>query len=167
MPVRSSLRGAALLFFQLLLSFSIFSECHIIRVIIVCSYTIVFHSRGLALETCGISNLRHLLLTALFQLIVPVSSSYPTQEKHFSAAAYVRTFFSMLLTCMLDTVFFFFFFLLARDPNGRIRLYCKGADTVIYERLHARNPIKQATQEALDVSWPSCLCYAMSAKQKW
>nr|XP_056704162.1 phospholipid-transporting ATPase IC [Euleptes europaea] len=38
-----------------------------------------------------------------------------------------------------------------KDPNGRIRLYCKGADTVIYERLHPRNPKRQATQEALDI----------------
>ncbi|XP_039606400.1 phospholipid-transporting ATPase IC [Polypterus senegalus] len=51
-----------------------------------------------------------------------------------------------------------------RFPNGKIRLYCKGADTVIYERLHpdARN-IKD-TQEALDVFANEtlrtlCLCY--------
>ncbi|XP_054843035.1 phospholipid-transporting ATPase IC [Eublepharis macularius] len=53
---------------------------------------------------------------------------------------------------------------ITRDSNGRIRLYCKGADTVIYERLHPRNPKRQATQEALD-NFASetlrtlCLCY--------
>lgn len=39
-----------------------------------------------------------------------------------------------------------------RTPEGSIRLYCKGADTVIYERLHRMNPTKQETQDALDVS---------------
>lgn len=39
-----------------------------------------------------------------------------------------------------------------RTPEGSIRLYCKGADTVIYERLHPTNPTKQETQDALDVS---------------
>uniref|UniRef100_A0A8D0HF46 Phospholipid-transporting ATPase n=1 Tax=Sphenodon punctatus TaxID=8508 RepID=A0A8D0HF46_SPHPU len=51
-----------------------------------------------------------------------------------------------------------------RDPNGNIRLYCKGADTVIYERLHPRNPRRQDTQEALDTFAVEtlrtlCLCY--------
>ncbi|XP_048358974.1 phospholipid-transporting ATPase IC [Sphaerodactylus townsendi] len=41
--------------------------------------------------------------------------------------------------------------IIIRDPNGKIQLYCKGADTVIYERLHPRNPKRQATQEALDI----------------
>lgn len=41
--------------------------------------------------------------------------------------------------------------IIVREPNGNIRLYCKGADTVIYERLHPNNPIKEETQEALDV----------------
>ncbi|KAF7244001.1 Phospholipid-transporting ATPase IC [Varanus komodoensis] len=40
---------------------------------------------------------------------------------------------------------------IVRDPNGAIRLYCKGADTVIFERLHPENPKKQDTEEALDV----------------
>ncbi len=39
-----------------------------------------------------------------------------------------------------------------RFPDGRIRLYCKGADTVIYERLDANSKNKETTQEALDVS---------------
>lgn len=37
-------------------------------------------------------------------------------------------------------------------PNGRIRLYCKGADTVVYERLNPKSLHKETTQEALDVS---------------
>ncbi|KAL8204052.1 UNVERIFIED_CONTAM: Phospholipid-transporting ATPase IC [Gekko kuhli] len=53
---------------------------------------------------------------------------------------------------------------IVRDPKGSIRLYCKGADTVIYERLHPRNPRRQATQEALDIFAGEtlrtlCLCY--------
>ncbi|XP_063997843.1 phospholipid-transporting ATPase IC [Pogoniulus pusillus] len=51
-----------------------------------------------------------------------------------------------------------------RGADGRIRLYCKGADTVIYERLHPRSPQREATQEALDVFASEtlrtlCLCY--------
>lgn len=45
--------------------------------------------------------------------------------------------------------------LLVRTPEGNIKLYCKGADTVIYERLHRMNPTKQETQDALDVSLTS------------
>jgi phospholipid-translocating ATPase len=37
--------------------------------------------------------------------------------------------------------------------NGRLRLYCKGADNVIYERLKADScEIKSKTQEHLNVS---------------
>ncbi|NXP73439.1 AT8B1 ATPase, partial [Ramphastos sulfuratus] len=51
-----------------------------------------------------------------------------------------------------------------RGADGSIRLYCKGADTVIYERLHPCNPQREATQEALDVFASEtlrtlCLCY--------
>ncbi|XP_077792582.1 phospholipid-transporting ATPase IC isoform X1 [Podarcis muralis] len=53
---------------------------------------------------------------------------------------------------------------ITREPDGAIKLYCKGADTVIYERLHPRNPTKHATQEALDIFANEtlrtlCLCY--------
>uniref|UniRef100_A0A8B9TIT3 Phospholipid-transporting ATPase n=1 Tax=Anas platyrhynchos TaxID=8839 RepID=A0A8B9TIT3_ANAPL len=53
---------------------------------------------------------------------------------------------------------------IVRDCNGNIRLYCKGADTVIYERLHPRNVKREATEEALDVFANEtlrtlCLCY--------
>ncbi|XP_061471283.1 phospholipid-transporting ATPase IC isoform X2 [Rhineura floridana] len=51
-----------------------------------------------------------------------------------------------------------------REPDGAIKLYCKGADTVVYERLHPRNPKRQATEEALDIFANEtlrtlCLCY--------
>uniref|UniRef100_A0AAQ5ZLN0 Phospholipid-transporting ATPase n=1 Tax=Amphiprion ocellaris TaxID=80972 RepID=A0AAQ5ZLN0_AMPOC len=36
-------------------------------------------------------------------------------------------------------------------PDGRIRLYCKGADTVIYERLAPNSRHKETTQTALDL----------------
>ena len=36
--------------------------------------------------------------------------------------------------------------------NGKIRLYCKGADNVIFERLRqGQEEMKQKTQEHLDV----------------
>ncbi|XP_037364368.1 phospholipid-transporting ATPase IC [Talpa occidentalis] len=54
--------------------------------------------------------------------------------------------------------------IIVRTPEGNIRLYCKGADTVIYERLHPMNPTKQETQDALDIFANEtlrtlCLCY--------
>lgn len=54
--------------------------------------------------------------------------------------------------------------IIVRTPEGSIRLYCKGADTVIYERLHRMNPRKQETQDALDIFASEtlrtlCLCY--------
>ncbi|XP_068418688.1 phospholipid-transporting ATPase IC [Eschrichtius robustus] len=54
--------------------------------------------------------------------------------------------------------------IIVRTPEGNIRLYCKGADTVIYERLHRMNPMKQETQDALDIFASEtlrtlCLCY--------
>ncbi|XP_054035263.1 phospholipid-transporting ATPase IC [Dryobates pubescens] len=53
---------------------------------------------------------------------------------------------------------------IVRGADGSIRLYCKGADTVIYERLHPCNPQRQATEEALDIFASEtlrtlCLCY--------
>ncbi|XP_029821556.1 phospholipid-transporting ATPase IC [Manacus vitellinus] len=53
---------------------------------------------------------------------------------------------------------------IVREAGGDIRLYCKGADTVIYERLHPSNPKREATEEALDVFANEtlrtlCLCY--------
>ncbi|XP_045383392.1 phospholipid-transporting ATPase IC isoform X1 [Lemur catta] len=54
--------------------------------------------------------------------------------------------------------------IIIRTPEGNIRLYCKGADTVIYERLCRMNPTKQETQDALDIFASEtlrtlCLCY--------
>ncbi|XP_059845663.1 phospholipid-transporting ATPase IC [Hypanus sabinus] len=39
--------------------------------------------------------------------------------------------------------------IILREPEGKVKLYCKGADTVIYERLHPDNPNKENTEEAL------------------
>lgn len=77
----------------------------------------------------------------------------------------------ILREIMSNIVFFFFFkerdfsFMIfvwlcslfsVKFPDGRIRLYCKGADTVIYERLSTNTQHRQTTQEALDVgSWRS------------
>jgi phospholipid-transporting ATPase len=38
-----------------------------------------------------------------------------------------------------------------RGPDGRIKLYTKGADTVILERLAQNNPFVEATLEHLEV----------------
>lgn len=37
-----------------------------------------------------------------------------------------------------------------RCPDGKIRIYCKGADTVILERLHKDNPIVEVTLQHLE-----------------
>uniref|UniRef100_UPI00398E54CE phospholipid-transporting ATPase IC isoform X1 n=2 Tax=Pristiophorus japonicus TaxID=55135 RepID=UPI00398E54CE len=39
--------------------------------------------------------------------------------------------------------------IILRDPEGNIKLYCKGADTVIYERLHPNSPNNESTEETL------------------
>ncbi|XP_039517002.1 phospholipid-transporting ATPase IC [Pimephales promelas] len=41
--------------------------------------------------------------------------------------------------------------IILKFPNGRIRLYCKGADTMIYERLDPNSKDKETTQEALNI----------------
>ncbi|KAI5612796.1 phospholipid-transporting ATPase IC, partial [Silurus asotus] len=51
-----------------------------------------------------------------------------------------------------------------RLPNGRIRLYCKGADTVIYQRLSPASLHTATTEEALNIFANEtlrtlCLCY--------
>uniref|UniRef100_A0A8C3U9R3 Phospholipid-transporting ATPase n=1 Tax=Catharus ustulatus TaxID=91951 RepID=A0A8C3U9R3_CATUS len=53
---------------------------------------------------------------------------------------------------------------IVRESSGSIKLYCKGADTVIYQRLHPRSLKREATEEALDVFANEtlrtlCLCY--------
>lgn len=57
-----------------------------------------------------------------------------------------------------------FFFFLVKFPDGRIRLYCKGADTVIYERLAQNTKYRETTQTALDVG--SCGLYFYSCHWK-
>ncbi|XP_076614933.1 phospholipid-transporting ATPase IC [Chaetodon auriga] len=54
--------------------------------------------------------------------------------------------------------------IILKFPDGRIRLYCKGADTVIYERLSPNSRHKESTQTALDEFANAtlrtlCLCY--------
>jgi phospholipid-transporting ATPase len=39
-----------------------------------------------------------------------------------------------------------------RTPNGKIKLYCKGADTVILERLGKNQPYTEKTLVHLEVS---------------
>ncbi|XP_038646502.1 phospholipid-transporting ATPase IC isoform X1 [Scyliorhinus canicula] len=39
--------------------------------------------------------------------------------------------------------------IILRSPEGKIKLYCKGADTVIYERLDPNSPNSESTEQAL------------------
>lgn len=40
-----------------------------------------------------------------------------------------------------------------RSPEGKLTLYCKGADTIIYERLHPScDKLKEVTTGHLNVS---------------
>ncbi len=39
---------------------------------------------------------------------------------------------------------------IVRSPDGKIKLYCKGADTVILERLNENNPFVEQTIQHLD-----------------
>ncbi|XP_047388360.1 phospholipid-transporting ATPase IK [Sciurus carolinensis] len=64
---------------------------------------------------------------------------------------------------------------LVRNPEGSIRLYTKGADTVILERLHKRGDVEMATEEVLltfakETLRTLCLAYkevGEEAYQKW
>ncbi|KAM9734402.1 LOW QUALITY PROTEIN: phospholipid-transporting ATPase IC [Menidia menidia] len=54
--------------------------------------------------------------------------------------------------------------IILKFPDGRIRLYCKGADTVVYERLSPNSKYRDSTQNALDIFANEtlrtlCLCY--------
>lgn len=60
--------------------------------------------------------------------------------------------FSFCLSVTLSVCFSHVCVCAVRFPDGSIRLYCKGADTVIYQRLDPNTPNKETTQEALDVS---------------
>ncbi|XP_041741251.1 phospholipid-transporting ATPase IC [Coregonus clupeaformis] len=62
--------------------------------------------------------------------------------------------------------------IILRFPDGRIRLYCKGADTVIYERLSPNSRYKEVTQTALDIFANEtlrtlCLCYKDISEQEF
>uniref|UniRef100_A0A8C3Y1C1 Phospholipid-transporting ATPase n=1 Tax=Catharus ustulatus TaxID=91951 RepID=A0A8C3Y1C1_CATUS len=50
---------------------------------------------------------------------------------------------------------------IVRESSGSIKLYCKGADTVIYQRLHPRSLKREATEEvfANETLRTLCLCY--------
>ncbi|CAL8326744.1 unnamed protein product [Boreogadus saida] len=57
-------------------------------------------------------------------------------------------------------------------PDGRIRLYCKGADTVIYERLSPHSLHQETTQTSLDIFANEtlrtlCLCYKDISQAEW
>jgi len=52
---------------------------------------------------------------------------------------------------------FLFLFLVVRSPEGDLTLYCKGADTILYELLHSScESLKEETTEHLNVSVSFC-----------
>ncbi|XP_041861295.1 phospholipid-transporting ATPase IC isoform X1 [Melanotaenia boesemani] len=46
---------------------------------------------------------------------------------------------------------------LVREPDGGLKLYCKGADIVILERLQKDNPYQESTERALEFFAEACL----------
>ncbi|XP_017572271.1 phospholipid-transporting ATPase IC [Pygocentrus nattereri] len=46
---------------------------------------------------------------------------------------------------------------LVRTPEGELKLYCKGADIVILERLRKDSPHQESTEQALEVFAQNCL----------
>ncbi|XP_061093824.1 phospholipid-transporting ATPase IC [Conger conger] len=46
---------------------------------------------------------------------------------------------------------------LVRDPEGNLKLYCKGADIVILERLQQNSPHQESNERALDLYAQGCL----------
>ena len=50
---------------------------------------------------------------------------------------------------------------IARRPDGAIVLYCKGADSVIYERLHPTAQHRENTLDVLEVG-RECVCSMLS-----
>uniref|UniRef100_A0A8C5AP35 Phospholipid-transporting ATPase n=1 Tax=Gadus morhua TaxID=8049 RepID=A0A8C5AP35_GADMO len=62
--------------------------------------------------------------------------------------------------------------IILKFPDGRIRLYCKGADTVIYERLSPHSLHQETTQTSLDIFANEtlrtlCLCYKDISQAEW
>ncbi|XP_070706126.1 phospholipid-transporting ATPase IC [Pempheris klunzingeri] len=62
--------------------------------------------------------------------------------------------------------------IILKFPDGRIRLYCKGADTVIYERLSPNSRHKESTETALEVFANAtlrtlCLSYKDISAAEW
>jgi len=49
-----------------------------------------------------------------------------------------------------------------RGPDGKIKLYCKGADTVIFERLAPNNPYVESTMAHLEVRSSASLFLSLS-----
>ncbi|XP_039550930.1 phospholipid-transporting ATPase IC isoform X2 [Pimephales promelas] len=46
---------------------------------------------------------------------------------------------------------------LVRDPGGQLKLYCKGADMVVLERLKGDCPLQESTERALELFAQGCL----------
>lgn len=58
----------------------------------------------------------------------------------------------------LGSIAFLFLFLTVRSPEGDLTLYCKGADTILYELLDSScESLKEETTEHLNVSVSFCM----------
>lgn len=72
---------------------------------------------------------------------------------------------SPMSTSVLDKLsILVMFFLSVREPEGGLKLYCKGADIVILERLQKDLPYQESIERALEVNWSfywtiSVCCY--------
>jgi phospholipid-transporting ATPase len=51
-----------------------------------------------------------------------------------------------------------------RMPDGKIKLYCKGADTVILERMSKNQPYTSQTFQHLEVEWSILDCLTWSQR---
>lgn len=96
-----------------------------------------------------------------------VAAGHLCWGQHFNSRDKCRFFKIYILRNQPHFMLPFFLLLPVRTPEGSIRLYCKGADTVIYERLHRMNPTKQETQDALDVSLTLALAAGDSPLAFW
>lgn len=84
-----------------------------------------------------------------------IPRSLPKLEEIQTPVGTVLGFDGRALYCKrlsLGFVAFLFLFLTVQSPEGDLTLYCKGADTILYELLHPScNSLKEETTEHLNV----------------
>ena len=66
----------------------------------------------------------------------------------------------------MGTIVYIIFLCTVRSPEGKLSLYCKGADTIIYERLHEScRKLMDVTTDHLNVS-SIFLCVRVCVQQE-